>query len=667
MFKASGLKFIFAGIMTAFIVTVNCTSSRAQTLDYFDLPPEQLLSAQVVSVSRRSETVAQSPAAVYVITNEDIIRSGVTNIPDALRMAPGVQVAQADSNTWAVSIRGFNDVLAKRLLVLIDGRTVYNPLHGGVYWEAHNLSMDLIDRIEVIRGPGGALWGANAVNGVINIITKKSGDTQGTQLSGGYGTHERGFAAGRYGGSFGENRFYRVYANHFNRDNYRMPNGGPSSNDEWNGYRAGFRADWSDYFTFSGDAYRTGSEQNAQQFSLTAPFITPDPETAVNKGANILGRWTSPLDNGASVMVQTYLDYSSRDEDILSDNRYIFDVDSQYNFQPLGRHEVIAGAGYRYMQDDLSGSQFTTFNPASREDSIYSAFVQDKIMLAPDEWYLTLGSKFEHHFYTGFEYQPSARLQWFPDQEQTVWASVSRAVRTPTRIERDLNIANFVLPPGIFALPALLSLANNKSFDSEKMTAYELGYRNQITRAVSTDAALFYNEYHDLLALDPASFTAVAGPPAFIDLPLVARNDASAETVGGELVLGWDVNNRWKLTATYSYLEIFMHSPDVFGVSQESDEGESPVHQASLQSSWDINRNLNLDTKLYYVDGLPSEDVDDYIRFDVNLGWQVHANLRFDLTGQNLVDEAHREFGDTASVNAAEVERSIFGKFTWEF
>ncbi len=641
--------------------------AHAQTIDYFDLPLAQLLGAEVVSVSKKPQKLAQSPAAVYVITGEDIIRSGVTNIPDALRMAPGVQVAQADSNSWAISIRGFNNVLAKRLLVMIDGRTIYNTLHGGVYWEAHNVAMGNIDRIEIVRGPGGSLWGANAVNGVINIIMKKSYRNQGTRITAGYGSHERGLITVNHGGSFADDKFYNVYARYFDRDNYRNLSG-TSANDEWEGYRAGWRTDWGDYLSISGDIYRSGADQNFERFSLTPPFETADSETAVNKGGNITGNFRKPLENGAEVSLRTYFDYASRDENILSDERYIFDIETQYNFQPLGRHEFIAGAGVRNIRDDLAGTELTVFSPASREDFNFSGFLQDRIIIVPDEWDLTLGSKFEHNFYTGFEFQPTARLQWLPDEDQTVWASVSRAVSTPTRIERDLDITNLVVPPGLLSpTPALVTLANNKSFDSEKMIAYELGYRNRITSGLSLDAALFYNEYHDMLSVEAAGVTPVAGPPAHVLVPLVARNDQSAETYGGELVLNWNVNSEWKLTGAYSYLEVFVHAPDVLGFSQELEEDDAPAHQASIQSSWNISKTLNLDTNLYYVDSLPRFGIGDYVRLDASLGWRIHKNVRFNLVGQNLAEEAHREWDAVDSVNAAEIERSVFGNFTWEF
>lgn len=667
MFSTSkSFKLINAGVMAASVLMFFASPVLAEPVDYFDLPPEQLLNAEVVSVSRRAETVSHSPAAVYVITNEDIIRSGVTTIPDALRMAPGVQVAHVDSNSWAVTIRGFNDVLAKRLLVLIDGRTVYNTLHGGVYWEAHNIAMADIERIEVVRGPGGTLWGANAVNGIINIIRKKASNTQGAMVTGGYGSHERGFGSARYGGSFGEDNYYRVHANFFDRDNYRQPNG-TGANDEWDGYRAGFRADWGDYFTLIGDIYRVGADQNYQSFSLTAPYVSGVAETAVNKGASLSAGWNRQFDNGAVASIKSFIDYASRDETILSDQRHLFDTELQYNFPRYGRHDLVAGAGYRHIQDDLSGSDLTFFNPSSRGDSNYSMFVQDKITLVPDNWYLTLGSKLEYHHYTDLEYQPTARLQWFPDDNQAVWASASRAVRTPTRIERDLDITNFVLPPGTFSDPALLSLTNNEQFDSEKLVAYELGYRNQITSGLSLDAAVFYNEYHDMLSLEAAGATAVAGPPAFLRVPLVAQNEQSAETYGGEIVVDWNVNTDWRLTATYSYIELFVHAPAVLGISQEQEEGDAPVHQASLQSSWDINKAVSLDTKLYYVDDLPRYDVDDYVRLDLSLNWQVSDNIRFNIVGQNLVEDEHREFADETSINAAEIERSVLGKVVWEF
>ncbi|HEY8963531.1 MAG TPA: TonB-dependent receptor, partial [Alphaproteobacteria bacterium] len=450
------------------------------------------MNAQIISVSKRPATLADVPAAVSIVTAEDIQRSGVTTIPDALRLVPGVNVAQADSNSWAVSIRGFNSVLANKLLVMIDGRTIYNPVFGGTFWEAHDLVMEDIERIEVVRGPGGTLWGANAVNGVINIITKRAQDTQGNLVSTLYGNEEKGTLSMRHGGSFAEDGYYRLYAKGFNRDSFKDPDGGDAY-DEWDGYRTGFRVDRGENFTLQGDVYRLQENQFRNESFLVAPVSILRRQHLKYEGANLLGRWQGKRDDGSSVSVQTYLDWTRRNEPYnFVDNRTIFDIEAQYNWPIMGRHEIIGGAGYRFAADNEEITRNTSFDPLGRRDSLYSAFIQDKIELAPDRWYLTLGSKFEHNEYSGFEIQPSARLQYQPDDHQTWWAAVSRAVRTPTPIEEDLTSTLAT------AVNVRAAFVPNDDFKSEVLNAYELGYRNQITPTLSADVATFFNVYDHL-------------------------------------------------------------------------------------------------------------------------------------------------------------------------
>ncbi len=521
------------------------------TDNYFELTLEQLLEIEVLSASKKAEPVANAPAAVYVVTNEDIIRSGVTTIPDALRMVPGMQIARSDSNSWAISIRGFNNGLANKLLVLVDGRTIYNPVFGGVLWEAHNVMLEDVERIEVVRGPGGALWGANAVNGVINIITKHTSDTQGNLTSTVYGNEERGTLSTRQGGTFGSNGFYRIYAKGFKQDASRKP---PTANsdtqqdtyDEWDGFRTGFRADWADQFTLQGDAYRTNSEQLRPHFSLIAPYAPIKQQLIRYEGINLLGRWTDKYNDGSQLSIQTYVDWAKRDEPFnFIDDRTTYDLDAQYNLAPLATHNIILGAGFRFLTDDEQGDNNTSFSPQQRHNSLYSAFVQDKITLVPETWFLTLGSKFEHNEFSGVEFQPNARMQWHPDQNQILWASVSRAIRTPTPIEEDLT--------GTLATTANVRAAfvPNNHFKSEKLTAYELGYRHQLSPVLSIDIATFYNDYDYLSTTmaDTENVTIVNNgiDPPHILIPFIFTNDMKGTTEGIETAISWIVNPDLKI------------------------------------------------------------------------------------------------------------------------
>jgi iron complex outermembrane receptor protein len=643
--------------------------------DYLGLTPEQLLGAEVMSASKRAEPVATTPAAVTVITQEDIARSGVTSIADALRMAPGVEVAQQDANTWAISIRGFNNASANKLLVMIDGRTVYNPLFAGTYWELQDMPLEDIERIEVIRGPGGALWGANAVNGVINVITKNAKDTQGALVKAGAGSHEKGFAAGRYGGSSESGVYYRAYAKTADYGSFNRASGG-DAHDEWQSRRSGFRVDWDkdsrNQLTFHGDIYHVESGQLNQSFSLSAPYSLTMPEMIESKGANILGLWKHENADASSFSLQSYVDYTERNQVLIADKRVIYDLEAQYNLKPLGRHEVIAGASYRLVDDELGSSALIAFNPANTSNNIFGVFAQDKITLSPDTWFLTLGSKLEHNDYTGFEFQPNARLEWLPGRDQAVWAAVSRAVRTPSRVERDLNITNLVVPPGALfgANPTEVTLTANKGFQAEELLAYDLGYRTKITPDVALDTAAFINDYKNLSSFAAGTFAAGINngvDPIHNVLPLIEVNGMTAEAYGAEAAATWEARKDWKLSASYTFLDLFLHAAPVFGLNQDTPEHQSPMHQAGLRSSWNISDRWTLDTSLYYVGALSAFDVPAYLRADANLGWQANDRIRLNLVGQNLLHAEHREFQSTTAVNAARIPRSVYGKITCQF
>jgi iron complex outermembrane recepter protein len=638
------------------------------TVDYFELTLEQLLEVKVHSASKKAEAVADASAAVYVVTSEDIIRSGVTSIPDALRMVPGMQVARTDSNSWAISIRGFNNGLANKLLVLIDGRTIYNPVFGGVLWEAHNLMLGDVERIEVVRGPGGTLWGANAVNGVINIITKHTRDTQGNLTSAVYGNEEEGTLSTRQGGSFGTNGSYRVYASAFKQDASRKPpvagsNQQQDAYDEWDGLRTGFRADWADQFTLQGDAYRTDTEQLRPHHSLIAPYAPIEQQLIRYEGVNLLGRWIDKHDDGSQLSIQTYIDWAKRDEPFnFIDDRITYDLDAQYNLAPLKAHDIIVGAGYRHLTDDEQGDNNVSFDPQQRHNSLYSAFVQDKIILAPETWFLTLGAKFEHNEFSGFEFQPNARLQWHPNQNQTLWTSISRAVRTPTPIEEDLT-STIATAANVRA-----AFVPNDDFKSEKLTAYELGYRHQLSPSLSIDIATFYNDYDYLTTTtaDAENVTLVNNgidPPHFL-IPFMFTNNMQGTSEGIETAINWTVNPDLKIAVNYSYLHMSLTALDP---TQEAAEKLSPEHQAGLKIFWNISNSWTLDTTATYVDELPASNVNSYVRLDINLGTQLSKTLRMNITGQNLTDNSHREFNRIDDINAGEIERSIFAKLTWEF
>lgn len=629
--------------------------------DTFELSPEQLMDAEIISVSKKTETVSDAPAAIYVITNEDIIRSGVTTIPDALRMAPGVEVAQSDANSWAISIRGLNSVLANKLLVLIDGRTIYNPIFGGVLWEAQDLMLEDIERIEVIRGPGGTLWGANAVNGVINIITKKAADTQGRMATALIGNEELGTFGVRQGGRFGDENFYRVYAKYYDRDSSVTPNN-TDAFDQSGGYRSGFRTDWGTKFTLQGDVYHTDTNQQRIEYSLISPYAELQRQRIIYEGANILGRWVDERNDGSRLTIQSYLDWTRRNEPVnFIDNRMIYDLELQYNLSPLGRHEIIVGSGFRMSFNNEQGTKNVSFSPKSYMDSLYSAFLQDKITLVPETLFFTIGTKLEHNDYSGGEIQPNARLQWHLNDRQTIWSSVSRAVRTPTPIEENLT-STIASGAGV-----RFAFVPNDNFKSEELTAYEIGYRQQITPTLSTDVAAFYNQYDHLSTFKQLPFYPVINgvdPPHFF-VPIQFQNNMKGETHGFEVLTSWNINPDLKVTANYSLLRLSMTAVDP---TQESAEDNYPQQMANIHAAWNINEEWALDTTLYYMDKLSGTNVDAHTRVDANLAWKIRDGLNFNLIGQNILGAAsHREYGSSTDINASEVQRSVFGKLTWKF
>jgi len=636
------------------------------------------MNIDITSVSKKPEKLSNAAAAIYVITQEDIRRSGVTSIPEALRMAPGVQVARIDSNKWAISARGFNDRFANKLLVLIDGRSVYTPLFSGVYWDMQDTLLEDIERIEVIRGPGATLWGANAVNGVINIITKNAKETQGGLVTAGYGTEENGFGGFRYGGKIDDDTYYRFYTKYFYRDDFQTPSGDDSA-DEWDMLRGGFRIDSDlsdeDRLTVQGDIF-TGKVGSRFQIPVPlAPYwqvFNTDDELA---GVNLLSRWEHVISETSDMTLQAYYDRIQRHSSLVDELRNTFDIEFHHRFALAEHQEVIWGLGYRFTTDDIENGIGFIYDPNSRDDHLFSAFVQDKITLFEDTLSLTLGSKIEHNDYTGFEYQPNARLLWTPHERHTIWTAVSRAVRTPSRGEHDSNISFSVIPPGfppnISPLPMFVAGNGQDSFGSEEILAYELGHRFLFSDRLSLDTSLFYNDYNHLLTGE-ADINSLQVFPAlgYSYLPAFADNNIEGETYGVELAVDWRPLDWWRLKTAYSYLQIQLHlAPDSLDTFLEEMERESPHNQLSILSSMNISRNVAFDLWVRYVDNLPNFDVSNYITLDARLSWKPHDNVELSLIGQNLLDNQHPEFGMPLYIKSlpTEIERSVYAKVTWEF
>jgi len=642
----------------------------AGTNDILGLDIEQLARTPVVvsgamgmpvsSVTKEMSTVGRSAAAVFVITPEMIRRSGVTCIPDALRMAPGVQVMQINSNTWSITIRGFSfGPYSNKLLVLIDGRTVYNPDFAGVYWNVEDVLLEDVDRIEVVRGPGGTLWGANAVNGVISIITKKAKDTQGAYVMAGGGSHLKDTEAIRYGGAIGENGQYRVYAKHFEiGPNYNAGNNYENStSDAWRQGRFGFRADWqpdqdkSNELTIQGDHY-VGSTDNS-----VIPTMTDLTDTLT--GDNVLMRWRHVYDEDRDWTLQAYYDSYMRSDFWQTQLDKTFDIDFQYRF-PIGeRHNVTCGAEYRNVVSYLAGGDSFTdwFSTPYWTTNYPSQFIQDEISLVDDRLVLTLGTKLEENPYTGFEYQPSARLLWAPDKRHSAWCAVSRAVHSPTRMEEQISVT------GTHFYPPNYQRATGSTLDplgvpliSESVIAYEIGYREQTTERFSWDVATFYNMYKDVIL--PNKFEGMIGNI----VPLYYNNSLSGHTYGIEFSSEYEVSKQWRFFANYTVFEMNMYSDSSLFCN-----GWNPCNVAYLRSSWNLTESIDFDLTGRYVDRIVSLGVPCYVTMDARLAWRARKHLEVALVGQNLLQPRHMEYNGIGMVYQTEVLRSVYGTATWRF
>jgi len=620
------------------------------------------------SVSKKAEKLSNAPAAVFVITQEDIRRSGVTSIPEALRMVPGLEVAKIDANKWAITSRGFNSRFANKLLVLMDGRTLYTPMYSGVFWDIQDTLLEDVDRIEVIRGPGATLWGANAVNGVINIITKNSKETQGTMISGGMGTEERGFGSIRYGTEVGNEAYVRAYGKYFSRDAGAFPNG-DDAHDDWESVRGGFRTDWQASenisLTLQGDIYDCDSGQTITSYQFTPPYSQTHNADIESSGGNLLWRLTRSLNN-SEMSFQAYYDRTEHREIAGDEKRQTFDLDFQHCFRPLKGQELIWGLGYRLSKDDVKpilNNLNDTIEPDSRHDDLFSAFFQDEIAFFEDRLFLILGSKFEHNEYTGFEIQPNVRLSWLPDERHSFWASVSRAVRTPSRGEHDAQSTIQVMAPTHSnPFPAAIRYLGNSDMESEVLMAYELGYRTLLTDRASLDFAVFYNDYLELVGFNLGTPYFVTGPIPHYVFPVSMLEAEEGYTYGLEMAGVWALSDRCRINVAYTYLKT--------DIIQYGMEKMDPRHQVSIRNTVDLSKNVELDLWARYVDELPDLDTPDYVTLDVRLGWKPLKNVEISLVGQNLLDPQHGEYTtpqDILSVAYTEVQRGIYMKIEWRF
>lgn len=598
---------------------------------------DELMNLEVTLVSRTPEKLTTVASAIQVITSEDIRRSAATNIPEALRLASNLQVSQLSSHVWIISARGFNSVFSNKLLVMIDGRTVYTPLYGGVIWENQNVLLEDVERIEVVSGPGGTLWGANAVNGVINIITKHSSHTKGLFASVAAGDFLQDMASLRYGGSIGKNGGYKIYAQHSDRNETTMPNGAKNP-DAWSLTQAGFRTDWNtspkDAFTVQGDYYAVKRE--------TAP------SNSKSNGQNILGRWTRFITDSSGLQLQLYFDrYYRQDAPTSSyDEMSTIDIDFQHHFFIGRNHSIVWGAGYRYVKDDVDfGTAGAGVLPRFRNLDLFNSFIQDEISLAKT-LKLTLGTKLLHNVYTNFEWQPNVRLAW-QTKKSSLWGAVSRAVRTPSRFDVDYFLPTTPQPPNI------PSVAGGPNFISEKLIAYEAGYRFQPDAFSAVSIATFYNVYRDVYSVEPLPGT----------FTYQIQNGSEAESWGFEISGSYQLRKSWRVRGGYTYFnkDIRAKEGHVFNPSYLANDARN---QALLQSILDLPLGMQLDVAARHVDGLKESfstvRVPAYFTMDARLAF-AYKGFELCVAGQNLTQKKHNEFG------AFNLPRHVYAKISARF
>lgn len=654
-------------LKSTILLLLTC-SATAQAQDAVQrlkqLSVEELFDVEVTSVSKSAEPLFDAAAAIAVVTGEDMRRAGATSIPEALRGTPGLHVAQETATSWAVSSRGFSSVNSEKLLVLSDTRSIYTPLYSGVFWDVQDYLLEDIDRVEVIRGPGAALWGSNAVNGVINIQTKSAAQTRGGYVEAQAGS-EQAMLAARYGGTLG-GVDYRVFAKHTQYDATDHPTS--ASDDRSRLTHAGFRSDWNvdnDQFTVQSDVYRG-------EIGRFAPTVTvlgrQGPEGKLRtgvSGGNLLARWTRQTGDDAHIQLRGYYDRTHRNDPSFRDDLDTFDLDFQQRAPIAQQHALTWGLNYRLTNNRNVGKGIFALAPASSRDTLVSGFVQDRFTVS-ESLYIDIGTKLEHNDFSGVEVQPSLRAAWNLSSKQLVWAAVSRAVRVPTRIERDIAI-DVSDPAG----NPVVRLLGNEQFDSEKLLAYELGHRWQALPSLSFDLAAFRNQYQGLASME-------LGDP-FIDpndgrtvYPVLNMNLTDGRSQGVEALIQFTPLSFWQLTASYSNIDLKIepHGQDIN--RGRFIAGATPRHQLGLRSLMDLPANLQLDAHARYASrirqlpdivdgsGLPS-----YTELDLRLGWRATERLEVSLIGQNLLHSRHIEFG--TAEQRGQIERSAYAKLAWEF
>ncbi len=634
--------------------------------DLFNIPLDQLGDIEITSVSKREEKASKAASALFVLNREDIRRSRANSVPELLRMVPGLEVARVNSKVWAVSARGFNNVFANKLLVLIDGRTVYSTLDGGVYWDLVDILIDDIERIEVIRGPGATVWGVNAVNGVINIITKLSKDQKGNFVTLGGGSQDPLNVGGRTSVQLDEAQSFRLYAKEQMSGATRKPDGS-SSYDRWDRFLGGFRYDStpseSDAVTVHGGLQFTNGEERQVLTFLEPPYSYNADVSANNRASNLLARWEHDMTDGSKFDLQGYYSQYRRGTQGSFQRSDTFDIESQYIMTPIRQNLVTIGTGYRHINEMVTNRFYDRdsfyFDNAADSRDIVNGFVQDEITIIEDRLKATIGTKVEHNKFTGYETQPSARLAYFPNETSTIWSSYSRAVQVPSRTLLEIRNFDFAALPTESGIPAVLRLQGNRDLLAEKADTYEIGFRTTLNPKVTFDLATFYSHHQDLISVETGNPQFVGSPSPHLEVPVNIKNSDCGSSQGFESVITWDPEEWWRIQTWYSFLKLDVN---------EEVNGNSPQNQAMLRMLVTPLEGVEVDPSLHYYDSLPGSSVDSYFQFDLRIGYKITEGLVLSVVGQDLLKSRHSEFNaDFSRIEQAKIERAVFARIDWRF
>jgi iron complex outermembrane receptor protein len=670
------LRFVVPSAILGLVLAIAVsTVATAQTTapPLFGLSLEELMNIDVTSVSKKEQKLWTVGAAVYVITSEEILRSGATSVPDLLRGVPGVHVAQMDANAWAIGIRGFTDRYGDKVLVLIDGRVVYTPTSSGVNWDQQDVPLEAIDRIEVIRGPGGTVWGANAVNGVINVITKTAGDTQGILASGVAGSQGTAQGLVQFGDRLGQAGAYRVFGSFENIGNSPSP-AGEQLTDGWHTLHAGARSDWAasprDRLTVQGDVFRAREHQTIDTLFSNDGFRedTINDTIQVDSG-NALARWTHTHAQGSETTLQAYYDHYHRLDAGLDEHRHTVDLDGQQHVALGGRHDLVWGFDYRLTRNSTTAGYSKAYLPAGRADNLTSVFVQDEVKLTRSVS-LTGGTKLEHNAYTGFEYEPSAQLVWTPTTRQTLWTSAARAIRQPAVADIAIqhDVATFPLDGGGLGLKKIVG---DPARVAERVNDVEAGYRARVLSGLSIDVTGFFSAYVHLQTDEPGDPYLAASPaPVHWVYPTVSSDHAHARNHGVEVSATWEPMPRWRLRPGYSFIRMHV-APDPLSQDESASmiPHDTPTHQLQLHSFLTVTKRLQVDSAVYYVGSLLDNGdgpTPSYTRLDTRIGWLAGRGLEISVIGQNLFSATHAEFHNDLMLSTL-VARRVLTKLTWRF